>query len=37
METTLGPGTRLTVDDKTAIHAHRDALAELVRYCEVIA
>ncbi len=32
----VGPSARLTSQDKSAIHVHRDALAELVSYCEVI-
>ncbi len=30
----VGPSDRLTVADKAAIHRHRDALADLVRYVE---
>ena len=30
----VGPSDRLTAEDKMAIHAHRDALAELVRSVE---
>ena len=32
----VGPSDRLTADDKTAIHQHRDALAELVRYVDLV-
>ena len=30
----VGPSDRLTPEDKAAIHMHRDALAELVRYVD---
>ncbi len=30
----VGPFDRLTTADKVAIHTHRDALAELVRYVD---
>ena len=30
----VGPSDRLTEKDKAAIHTHRDALAELVRYAD---
>ncbi len=32
----VGPSARLTPQDKAAIHTHRDALAELVRYCDEV-
>ena len=32
----VGPSDRLTDEDKAAIHAHRDALAELVRYVDQV-
>lgn len=32
----VGPSGRLTVEDKAAIHTHRDALAELVRYVDEV-
>ena len=32
----VGPAARLTVEDKVAIHTHRDALVELVRYVDEV-
>ncbi len=32
----VAPSARLTAEDKAAIHMHRDALAELVRYCDEV-
>ncbi len=32
----VGPSPRLTTEDKAAIHTHRDALAELVRYVDEV-
>ena len=32
----VGPSDRLTARDKAAIHTHRDALADLVRYVDQV-